>query len=165
MSALVTHFQTMARYNRIANERLYAACAELADADRKMNRGAFFDSIHGTLNHILVGDRIWFGRFENVPVSLRLDAELYADFGELRAARVAEDARIERFAATLDEARLTAPFEWVNTKGQPNRRAQLSPVMAHVFNHQTHHRGQVHGLLSQAGVEPPVLDLVYLIQD
>ena len=104
MNPLVAHFQMMARYNRIANQRLYDCCTQLSDAERKKNRQAFFKSIHGTLNHIMVGDRNWMTRFEGgVASSAHLDAILYEDFDELRAARIREDERIERFAAGLSE--------------------------------------------------------------
>ena len=105
MDDLIRHFRRLARYNRLANERLYEACARLSDAARTQVRPAFFGSIHGTLNHILVGDRIWLARFEGREVpSTGLDAILYEDFAELRDARAAEDARIEAFAAALTPA-------------------------------------------------------------
>src|SRR5436853_605028 len=97
----------MARYNRWMNERLYECCAGLADAERKRNVGAFFKSIHGTLNHLLLGDRVWMGRFTGEPfVPASLAQELYADFGELRSQRQRLDQAILDWVATLDEARL-----------------------------------------------------------
>jgi uncharacterized damage-inducible protein DinB len=99
----IAHFRMLARYNRLANARLYGACAGLSEAELKRRRPAFFTSIHGTLNHILLGDRIWLARFEGrVVPSTGLDAILYEDFAGLGAARVAEDARIEGFAAGSD---------------------------------------------------------------
>ena len=104
-SGFAAHFRMLGRYNRLANERLYAACAELDGAARRQDRGAFFRSIHGTLNHIMVGDRIWMARFEGgTALSTGLDAILYDDFDELRTARGVEDARIETFTAGLDDA-------------------------------------------------------------
>jgi uncharacterized damage-inducible protein DinB len=104
MNPLIAHFRLMARYNRLANERLYDCCARLSDAERKKNRQAFFESIHATLNHIMVGDRNWMNRFEGgVAPSTPLDTIFYDDFEELRAARVREDERIERFAAGLSD--------------------------------------------------------------
>ena len=153
----------MARYNRLANERLYAACANLSDADRKAWRPAFFSSIHGTLNHILLGDRIWIGRFEGRQVpSTDLDAILYDDFDELREARAVEDAGIESFVAGLAPAELAGTIRYVNNAGVPcdDPKALL---IQHLFNHQTHHRGQVHGLLSQTEVPPPPLDMHRLL--
>jgi len=153
------HFQMIARYNRLANERLYAACAELPDEERKRDRQAFFTSIHGTLNHIMVGDRIWLGRFagQSVPSS-GLDAVLYEDFDQLREARAAEDTRIEVFAAGLDEAALAGSIQYRNNEGRVFK-DPMPVLLAHFFNHQTHHRGQVHDMLSQAGIATPVLDL------
>ena len=156
---LITHFRTMARYNRLANERLYAACAELSEAELKRLRPAFFTSIHGTLNHILVGDRIWLARFEGKDVpSTGLDAILYEDFSELRAARVAGDARIEGFVAGLAPEFLGGSVGYVNNEG---RRFDdpVDLLLTHLFNHQTHHRGQVTDLLMQTNIAPPVLDL------
>jgi len=159
MNTLIRNFQMLARYNTLANGRLYAVCGRLGDAARKMARPAFFTSIHGTLNHIMVGDRIWLARFEGREVpSTGLDAVLYEDFADLRAARLDEDARIEAFAAGLTPAALAGTVRYVNNEG----RVFDDPVgmlVAHLFNHQTHHRGQVHDMLSQTDVAPPVLDL------
>src|SRR5690348_7511841 len=163
MNPLIPHFQMMARYNRLANERLYDCCAQLTDAERKKNRQAFFKSIHGTLNHIMVGDRNWMTRFEGgTAPSTHLDAILYDDFQELRAARVREDERIERFAARLSEELLSGEIAWVNARGEASRKPTRM-LLAHLFNHETHHRGQVHDMLSQAGIAAPVLDLPWVV--
>jgi len=163
VNPLIAHFQMMARYNRLANERLYECCARLSDAERKKNRQAFFKSIHGTLNHIMVGDRNWMTRFEGgTASSAHLDAILYDGFEELRAARVREDERIERFAAELSEEFLDGEIAWVNAEGKSSRKPARM-LLAHLFNHETHHRGQVHDMLSQAGVATPVLDLPWVI--
>ncbi len=154
----------MARYNRIANQRLYDCCTQLSDAERKKNRQAFFKSIHGTLNHIMVGDRNWMTRFEGgVASSAHLDAILYEDFDELRAARIREDERIERFAAGLSETFLDGEIAYVSNEGESFRKL-AAMLLAHLFNHQTHHRGQVHAMLSQAGIATPVLDLPRVIE-
>lgn len=164
MNPLIAHFQMMARYNRLANERLYDCCARLSDAERKKDRQAFFKSIHATLNHIMVGDRNWMTRFEGGTVSsAHLDAILYDDFDELRAARVREDARIERFAAGLSEEFLAGEIAYHTHEGKPSRNPTRM-LLAHLFNHETHHRGQVHDMLSQAGIATPVLDLPRVIQ-
>ncbi len=156
---LVRHFQTLAVYNTLANQRLYEACLRLSDEERKRRRRAFFGSIHGTLNHLMVGDRIWLARLagEDVP-STNLDAILHEDFEELRRARQEEDARIEAFANGIGEDFLSGVIRYVNNEG----RTLEDPVhllVAHFFNHQTHHRGQVHDMLTQTEVTPPVLDL------
>lgn len=149
----------MAAYNRLANGRLYEACARLADEERKRRRPAFFGSIHGTLNHILVGDRIWLARFEGEEVpSTGLDAVLYEDFAELGGARGREDARIESFVAGIDEAFLGGTIRYENNEGR-TLEDPLDVLLPHFFNHGTHHRGQVHDMLSGTDVPPPVLDL------
>ncbi|MCC7428199.1 MAG: DinB family protein [Alphaproteobacteria bacterium] len=160
---LRAHFQRMARYNRLANAILYAACAELGDAARRADRRGFFGSIHATLNHILVGDGIWFARFEGrEPPTRKLDAILFDDFDALRQARAAEDGRIEAFIAALPAERLHGDFAYASMAGKPYVDA-MAALLAHIFNHQTHHRGQVHDMISQAlagtGREPPSLDL------
>ncbi len=162
--ALVQNFRVLARYNALANRRLYEACARLPDGERKKRRPAFFGSIHGTLNHLMVGDRIWLARFsgEEVP-STNLDAILYEDFEELREAREEEDRRIEEFAAGIDERFLTGTIRYTNNEGR-NLEDPVELLVAHFFNHQTHHRGQVHDMLTQTEVPPPVLDLHRVIR-
>ena len=158
------HFKTMAAYNRWANTRLYDACAGLRDEDRKRDRFAFFGSIHNTLNHILVGDRAWLARLEVVDDGgIPLDTVLFDDFGELRRAREAEDDRIDRVLSAMDEDRLAGDLAYSNLAGTPFR-TPMRLVWTHFFNHQTHHRGQVHDMLSQAGAAPPELDLIYYIR-
>ncbi|HEV8044794.1 MAG TPA: DinB family protein [Rubrobacter sp.] len=161
---LARHFRMLAAYNRLANLRLYGSCARLGEAELKARRPSFFGSIYGTLNHVMVGDRIWLARFvgEDVP-STNLGAILYEGFGELWEARREEDARIEAFAAGIDEGFLDGEIGYVNNEG----RSCLDPVdllVAHFFNHQTHHRGQIHDMLSQTNVPPPVLDLHRVIR-
>lgn len=163
---LLDHVRRMARYNRWANRRLYDACATLSPEDYHAPRPSFFGSIHATLNHILVGDSIWFGRFNGrVPPHLtKLNMILHEDFASLRAAREAKDEEIVAFAASLDAARLGGSFTYTNMAGQQFTDPLFPPLM-HFFNHQTHHRGQVHGLLSHAGVSPPELDLIYFMRE
>ena len=158
-SEFAAHFRMLGRYNRLANERLYAACAELDDAARRRDRGAFFKSIHGTLNHIMVGDRIWMARFEGGSVaSTGLDAILYDDFDELRAARVVEDSRIEAFAAGLDDARLSGTLAYISHEGHAFE-DPMAVLLPHFFNHQAHHRGQITAMLKQTGCPYPELDM------
>lgn len=159
MAALLQPFRRFARYNTLANRRLYEACAGLGDAERRRDRRGFFGSVHGTLNHILLGDRIWMTRFEGAAAPpTPLDAELYADFADLTAARVAEDRRIEGFVAGLAAADLDRAVRYSNSAGH-RFDDPLSLVLLHLFNHQTHHRGQVHDMLSQIGPNPLVLDM------
>lgn len=163
--------RVMARYNRWMNEKLYAVAAELTDAERKQDRGAFFGSIHRTLNHLLVADRIWLGRFtaaaleegELGPGGIRaLDQELFADFDELRRERAATDDALDAFVATLTAEKLAADLRYVR-RGVVNA-FPLWHAVAHAFNHQTHHRGQVTTLLVQAGRDPGVTDLVAMLR-
>jgi len=148
-----------ALYNRLANQVLYDACAALSEAERRRDMGAFFKSVHGTLNHLLLGDRIWMTRFEGSQhPSTGLGAILHDDFAELRAARTEMDRRIETFFARLPAGFLERDIEYLNNSGFRS----VDPVavlLPHFFNHQTHHRAQVHTLLSQLGRDAPVLDL------
>ncbi len=154
------YWRMFAAYNAWANTLVYEHATRLSDADYRADRGAFFKSVHGTLNHLLVTDRIWMRRFTGEgEVAARLDAILYESLADLRAARIREDGRIMAFVAGLDAARLKAPlrYEPVTTRAQIEQ--ELETALAHFFNHQTHHRGQVHGLLTRLSGEGPVLDL------
>ncbi len=154
------HFRTLARFNAWANNEVYDAVATLPAAEiGKARPAAYFDSILGTLNHLLVCDLLWFGRVAGVdPGVSSLDQILHEDFGALRAARAAADARIVDLVDALDEARLAADLSYGSMAGDPNS-MPLGIVLASVFNHQTHHRGQVHALLKEAGAETPDLDI------
>lgn len=155
--------RVLAEYNGWMNGKLYAVCATLADEERKRDRGAFFGSIHGTLNHVLLADSIWMGRFEGAPFKFKsLDQELYAGFDELRARRVEMDERIGHWAAGLTDAALGAKLEFTSAITKRTHAPTLWRVVLHFFNHQTHHRGQLTTLLSQAGVDYGVTDLFLL---
>ena len=157
------HFQMLAQYNRIANERLYATCSKLNDAEYRKTRSGSFGSIHGLLNHILLGDRRWLGLFEGGQrVTPPLDQILYDDFASLRSARACQDARIESFFSDLDVAFWGRSFQYTNNQGKDYVET-AHVACSHLFNHQTHHRGQVHVMLSQAQVAPPALDLHRII--
>lgn len=150
----------MARYNTLSNQRLYEACAQLSDEDYRRERSGGLRSIHKTLNHILLGDRIWMARFiePGVPAPRPPASELYGDFAGLRAAREREDARIQEFMDALDESFLREEVHYVNSEGR--RYADPAPLLlAHLFNHQTHHRAQAQIMLSETPVKPPALDM------
>jgi uncharacterized damage-inducible protein DinB len=160
------HVRTMARYNRWMNERLYTICARFSDAERKEDMRAFFKSIHGTLNHLLLADRIWMGRFTGRAFRVNsLDQELYSDFGELRSERAKTDAEIEAWAASLDERLLEGSLAYTSIVNPAPRTIAMRLAVAHFFNHQTHHRGQLTTLLSQRGVDPGVTDLMWTPQE
>jgi uncharacterized damage-inducible protein DinB len=157
---LIAHFQMLARYNTIANERLYEACGRLDEEEYRRERAGSFGSIHRTLNHILLGDRLWMDRFTDTggATTPPLGSELYPEFPSLRAARQAEDARLQALLAGAPEDFLVKEVRYVNSA----RELRVDPaafLLAHLFNHQTHHRGQIHVMLSQTSVRPPALDM------
>lgn len=166
---LTPHYaQLMARYNRWMNEKIYAACDRLTDDERKADRGAFFRSIHSTLNHLLWGDYMWIARFtkdtplaKNYPKST-VGVDLYEDWNALKVARVAMDADILSWAAMLDEEWLSRDFTWYSGLTQSARTKPAWLVVAHLFNHETHHRGQVTTLLSQRGIDCGSTDLAFM---
>ena len=146
---MMSRYLMFAGYNAWCNQRLYDAAAAVPDADYRADRGAFFKSLHGTLNHLLVGDRIWMRRFTGqgeIPPSL--DAILYDDFATLRTARRAEDAAISRYVGGLSDADLAGTIRYRTVVRPTDFEQELAPALDHFFNHQTHHRGQAHALLS-----------------
>lgn len=151
-----------AGYNAWANARLHDAVAGLSDADYRADRGAFFRSLHGTLNHLLATDRVWLHRFIGEgEAPTRLDAILFDDFDALRDARVAEDARIVRFAEGVDETALAATVTYRRVSTPEMQTEALAPLLAHWFNHQTHHRGQAHAIVTGLGRRDLELDLLF----
>ncbi len=166
MSDMKAHFRRLAAYNRWANEKLYDAVGRLPPAEFTAARIGFFPSLAKTLNHILVGDSIWLGRLDGqgAPGITRLDQELHAEFAPLRQARGALDARYVAFVDGLSAARIGETLSYKTVAGEPMETA-VDQVLAHVFNHQTHHRGQAHAMLSSTAVAPPPLDLIYFLRD
>jgi uncharacterized damage-inducible protein DinB len=156
---LTGHFQMLAHYNRVANERLYSKCAELSDAEYRRQRQGSFGSIHGLLNHVLLGDGIWMARFEGRgQATPPLNTILFENFPSLRDARTEQDARIEKFFAELSASFFEQRLSYRNNQGKDYTES-ASVACSHFFNHQTHHRGQIHVMLSQTSVTPPSLDL------
>jgi uncharacterized damage-inducible protein DinB len=151
----------LAEYNEWMNTRIYAVCEQIPDAERKAQRNAFFGSIHATLNHLLLADRVWLGRFQQSPDSVtRLDTILCDDFDDLREARVAEDARIDRWVTTLDQDALASALTYTGIVNPTKRTCPLWLAVTHFFNHQTHHRGQITTLLAQLGIDYGATDMV-----
>jgi uncharacterized damage-inducible protein DinB len=160
------YVKTMATYNTEMNRRCYAAAGRLTDAQRRESRGAFWDSIHGSLSHILWGDRMWMSRFDNWPkpaVPQKQSGALINDFAALTAARVQADADISAWAQRIDEAWLDQDLVWFSGAMQKEIRQRRGILVTHLFNHQTHHRGQVHCLLSQFGEDTGDTDLPFII--
>ncbi len=156
------HFLFFARYNQWANRLLYQAAAALPDADYRADRGAFFRSLHGTLNHLLVTDQVWMRRFTGAgPRPAQLDEILHADLADLRRAREAEDARIIQYIEALDEAALADVIRYRRVSTPEVIEQKLAPALSHFFNHQTHHRGQAHAILTGLGAAGPEMDLLF----
>ena len=156
------HFAMMAAYNAWANQRLYDAAAELGEDEYNRDTGAFFGSMSGTLNHVLVADRIWLKRFTGEgDAPGKLDTILFPAFGALRIARKAEDKRITTWIDGLDEEALAGRFTYVTVTDMRTVSQRLAPALAHFFNHQTHHRGQAHMILTVLGKPSLQLDMIY----
>jgi len=157
------NFELMARYNQWMNERLYKVCASIPDEDRKNDMGAFFKSIHGTLNHLLYGDKAWMGRFTSEPFHVTtIGQNLYQDFDQLWAERKATDQQIIDWVPTLKADWLNADFEYTSNVDGKTRVLETWVLVMHMFNHQTHHRGQVSTLIKQLGYEPGITDMPWL---
>jgi uncharacterized damage-inducible protein DinB len=157
--------ERMARYNRWQNQNLYGCADKLSDEDRKRERGAFFGSIHGTLNHLLWGDRIWMHRFagtERPRGGIKESTSQCAAWDELKRERQAFDEVILRWAETLDPAWLEGELTWFSGAAQRDVTRPRWILLTHFFNHQTHHRGQVHCMITQCGIKPGDTDLPYL---
>lgn len=159
------HFRMFAAYNSWANGLLYDAASTLTPQELQADKGAFFGSLLNTLNHILVADRVWLHRLTGegmLPTAL--DQVLYGDFEGLRDARIAEDARLAAYVEALTEDELGESFIY-SPIGKTDRITQKRSVtLAHVFNHQTHHRGQAHSTLTALGKPSLALDLVYFLR-
>lgn len=156
------HFRMMAAYNQWANEQVYDAAADLGEEEFGRDVGAFFKSMRGTLNHLLAADRIWLKRFTgqgDAPSSL--DATLHENFTRLRAAREAEDRRIIEWIDALDDKAFAGRFTYMTVTDMRTISQRLAPALTHLFNHQTHHRGQAHMVLTVLGRPSISLDLIY----
>jgi uncharacterized damage-inducible protein DinB len=160
--------RTMAAYNAEMNRRVYAAAGRLSEAERRADRGAFWESIHGTLAHLLWADRVWLARFgvgEAPQVTIGESAGYGGGFAELGAARVEEDARILGWAAGLAEADLAGDLTWWSGAVGRELRKPRALLVMQIFNHQTHHRGQVHAMLTAAGERVGDTDLPFVLPD
>jgi uncharacterized damage-inducible protein DinB len=162
------YVRLMAQYNAEMNRRLYGAAARLTDAERKADRGAFWHSIHGTLNHLLWGDMQWMSRFdrwEKPPVGQKDSAGMIDDFAALSAQREQADANIIAWADRVDDAWLAEDLVWFSGSAGREMRARKAPLVAHFFNHQTHHRGQAHALITASGQQTGDTDLFLVVPE
>jgi uncharacterized damage-inducible protein DinB len=160
------YVRTMAAYNAEMNRRLYAAASRLTDAQRRADGGAFWHSIHGTLTHLLWGDTMWMSRFDGwpkPPVPNRESDTMVAEFDALRSAREAADARISEWAGRVTEAWLAEDLVWYSGAAQQEMRRGRAGIVVHFFNHQTHHRGQAHALITRAGEATGDTDLMLIV--
>lgn len=158
-----TYARGMAAYNTWMNDKVYACTAELSDEERKRDLGAFFASIHGTLNHLYLGDLAWMERLHGEPVSMKSPKDqLFAAFDELRQARRALDARITTWAEGLAPEFADSTFKFFSVTYQRQLSVPGWAIAVQVFNHQTHHRGQLTTLLKQLGKDPGVTDFPWM---
>lgn len=171
-------FRLMSQYNSWVNEQIYSLAASLSEEERRRDLKAFFQSIHGTLNHLLLTDRIWLGRFTSstcyefkalqeakcIFKCESLSQELYANFIELRAERAETDAVLEAWIQELEPEMILTPMRYRNLSQTKEREHPLWFAIAHLFNHQTHHRGQVTTLLNQMGGDYGVTDFLAMYE-
>ena len=161
-----SYVRTMAAYNAEMNRRLYGAATRLSDGERRMPRGAFWGSIHGTLTHILWGDRQWMSRFDNWPkptTAIKDSAQMIDDFATLARERETADADIVLWARKVDDDWLAEDLVWFSSAANREMHAPKGLLVSHFFNHQTHHRGQAHAMLTAAGQETGDTDLFLLV--
>ncbi len=173
--SLKSNVELMANYNHWMNKSIYETASQLSTDQLSEDRGAFFISIIGTLNHILVGDIIWLKRFANHPYQLKsldeirsledpkaLSDVLHPTLKELKRARIKMDHIIQGFASELTHDILSSTLSYSNMKGE-SLTSNMGYLVQHFFNHQTHHRGQVSTLLNQAGLKVGATDLLFNI--
>lgn len=158
-----TQFEMMARYNQWMNGKIYAVCAEIPDNDRKKDMGAFFKSIHATLNHLLYGDKAWMGRFTGHPfLTDNMGIDLYENFDELRKEREKMDQQIIEWSKTLTPEWLHSELKFTSKVDGKTRVMPHWAAVSQMFNHETHHRGQITTLLKQLGKDPGPTDIPWL---
>ena len=163
---MLAHYRMMARYNQWANRRLYSMAALLPDGEYRRHVGAYFGSLHRTLNHLMATDLMWAYRLASVGAApLSLDAVVFDDFASLELARRVEDARLVDFVTGLRDGELQRHRIYGALDGKSYRQP-LGELLTCLFNHQTHHRGQAHTILTLLGIrEPQPLDLLIMIRE
>lgn len=156
-------FKIQAQYNKWMNEHFYMLCDSIPDEERKRDAGAFFKSIHGTLNHILLGDRLWMSRFQNTNLDIKsLDQELYSDYDELKKQRAITDSDIINYIDSLTDDAIKQPITFVSKVKQSQHTYILRDCILHFFQHQIHHRGQVSTLISQLDIDIGATDMMWM---
>jgi len=160
------HFPMMARFNGWVNDKIYAEVAKLDDATYRADSGLFFGSLHATLNHIMVVDRLWTGRVEGIDRGVKsLNQILHDDFASLQKARREEDARLVQLMDRLTPAELQGTVRYSTADRTRTMEARRWDMLAGMFNHQTHHRGQIYSVLLQRGQKLPDIDLIYYLSE
>ena len=160
----ITNFQLLANFNKWANEKILNSCKKLKEIEYKKNRKSFFSSIHGTLNHLLVVDRAYIARIEEKDHGLKsLDQILYENLFQLEEARIKEDKHLVDLVNSLSEESIHKEITYKGFE-TGNTTYTINLILITLFNHQTHHRGQVHNMLSQAGIQPPQIDIPDFIE-
>ena len=160
------YVRTMAAYNAEMNSRLYDAAARITDPERRKERGAFWGSLHGTLSHLLWGDQMWMSRFDNWPkaaVIQKDSAAMIEDFDELRRRRVDADGRILAWAGRVTDEWIGADERWFSGSAQKEL-SMPRGMLVTLFNHQTHHRGQAHALITACGEKTGDTDLFLVVE-
>lgn len=160
------HFCLMAGFNAWVNGRVYDSVSRLSNEAYRRDRKAFFGSIHRTLNHLLVVDRLWIGRIQGEDSGIRsLDQILYDDYESLHSARVEEDARFSDLVEGLSNDALRTPVTYHRMIGDGEQTTRCDYILLTLFNHQTHHRGQVHAMLTQDAIVTAPIDLVFYLEE
>ncbi|MBY0397115.1 MAG: damage-inducible protein DinB [Thermoleophilia bacterium] len=162
------YVQTMAAYNAEMNRRVYGAALRLDDADRRADMGLFWRSIHGTLSHLCWADRVWMARFglgAAPAVAIRDSGGMEEDFDRLWAARQGLDADMIDWAASYDPSQSEGMLEWWSGAANRQMAKPRALCLMQVFNHQTHHRGQVHAALTRLGESTGDTDLPFVLPD
>lgn len=160
------YVRVMATYNSEMNRRIYAGADRLTDAQRRQDRGLFWKSLHGTLNHLMWGDRQWMSRLSDWPKNTVPNPQsptLYDDYAALKRDRAVADARLEAWAQGIDDAWLDQDLVWFSGAAGREMRGRKRGLLVHFFNHQTHHRGQAHAALTSFGVDPGETDLFLVV--
>ena len=159
----IDYFQRLSQYNQWMNEKIYQVCAFIPDEVRREDKKAFFDSIHGTLNHILLADKLWLSRFKKYTFEFKsLREELVTEFDLLWEERQKTDQEIQTYIDSLTEEKLLESWSFNSHSQQRKCTFLLWHLLQHFFNHQTHHRGQLTTLISQCGYDFGVTDLLWL---
>ena len=160
----ITNFQLLANFNTWANTKIFSACKELDDAEYKKDRRAFFSSIHVSLNHLLVVDRAYISRLEGKDHGLKsLDQILYENLILLEEARIKEDKRLVNLVNNLSKDNIHREITYKGFDAS-KQNYTINLILITLFNHQTHHRGQIHNMISQAGIQPPQIDIPNFIK-